>query len=120
MSRYVLSNNEIKSIKKLLKKHPEREITPSACNLRGSFVITGFRRYHYNDEVDIEFRGDIFARYGWGESNWHSSNIMSDNASLIKVNKIIRRNILYEVKNYCAYFGINIRYVEHIKKVKWV
>jgi hypothetical protein len=119
MSRYVLSNDEIKSIKKLLKKHPEREITPNACSLRGSFVITGFRRYSYRDEVDIEFRGDIFAKYGWGGSNWHSSNIMN-NASVIKVNKIIRRHIFNEVKNYCLYFDINIKFLENIKKIKWV
>lgn len=119
MSRYVLSNDEIKSIKKILKKHPEREITPNACSLRGSFVITGFRRYSYHDEVDIELRGEIFARYGWNGNGWHSSNIMG-NASIIRVNKIIRKNILNEVKTYCAYFGIEIKFVENIKKVKWV
>jgi len=40
--------------------------------------------------------------------------------SKIKVNKLIKRNLLTEVRSHAAYFGINVRWVENIKKITWL
>lgn len=34
--------------------------------------------------------------------------------------KLIKRTIFKEVKDQAAYFGINLMYVDTIKKIKWV
>ncbi len=121
MSRYVITDEVTKATKKFLKQYPERELSPYTHNVRGSFVITGFRRYGYHDEVDIEFKGDIYVRYGvLSPTQWHSSEILKQRASLIQVNKFLRQNLINEVRDYCAYFGIKLTYAQNIKKVKWV
>ncbi len=52
---------------------------------------------------------------------WFKSDIYNQNGvSKIKVNKLIKRAIFKEVKDQAAYFGINLRYIEEIKKIKWI
>ena len=122
MSRYVITNDETKSIKKLLKKFPETAISVRNERLKGSFKITHYRKYIFREEVDIEFNGELFAiRDSFSGRQWHKSDIYSQSGtSKIKVNKMIRRSIFNEVRDYCAYFGISLRYVDDLKKVKWV
>lgn len=122
MSRYVITNDETKSTKKLLKKFPESEISVYNERLKGSFKITHYRKYHFREEVDIEFKGELFAVLSsLSGREWHKSDIYNERGtSKIKVNKMIKRSLFSEVKNYCAYFGISLRYVEDLKKIKWV
>ena len=121
MSRYVITNEVTKATKKFLKKYSEKELSPYVHNARGSFVITGFRRYSYHDEVDIEFKGDIYVKFGaLSPMEWHSSEILKRGASLIQVNKFIKEKLFNEVRDYCSYFGIKLTYTRSIKKVKWV
>lgn len=122
MSRYVITNDETKSTKKLLKKFPEVAISVHNERLKGSFKITHYRKYIFREEVDIEFKGELFAvRSSLDGRKWHKSDIYSQiGTSKIKVNKMIRRSLFNEVKAYCAYFGISLRYADDLKKVKWV
>lgn len=122
MSRYVITNDETKSLKKLLKKFPESAISVHNERLKGSFKITHYRKYTFREEVDIEFNGELFAvRSSLDGRKWHKSDIYNQiGTSKIKVNKLIKRAIFNEVKNYCAYFGIKLRYAEDLKKVKWI
>ena len=119
---YVINDDEAKAIKKIIKKFSGTEISFTNGTLRGSFKIVNFRKYPMHHEVDIEFQGELFGKTSVLEGKrWFSSEIYGQkNISKIKVNKLIKRNLLTEVKNHAAYFGINVRWVENIKKVKWI
>jgi hypothetical protein len=117
-----ISDDDSKVIKKSLKKFSKREIASFNDRLRGSFTIVGFRKYQFINEVDIEFNGEISARTNsFSNSEWFKSDIYGKKGiSKIKVNKLIKRSIFKEVKAQAAYFGINLKYVEEIKKINWI
>jgi hypothetical protein len=107
--------------KKAVKKFSNVEISPTNNTIRGSFKIKNFRKYSTHSEVDIEFVGEIFAKTSIYESKrWYSSEIYSKKGiSKIKVNKLIKRHLFKEVKSHALYFGIDIKWIENIKKVTW-
>ena len=117
-----IGDDDLKVIKKSLKKFSKKEIASFNDRLRGSFTIVGFRKYQFINEVDIEFNGEICARHNSSAVlTWFKSDIYNQNGvSKIKVNKLIKRAIFKEVKDQAAYFGINLRYIEEIKKIKWI
>jgi hypothetical protein len=41
-------------------------------------------------------------------------------ASKIKINKLIKKLLFNEVRDHAAYFGIDIGFLNDIKKIKWV
>ena len=116
-----IRDDDSKVIKKLLKKFSKKEINSFNDRLRGSFTIVGFRKYDFINEVDIEFNGEIRARYNsFEEHSWFKSDIYNKSGvSKIKVTKLIKSAIFNEVKDQAAYFGIKLRYVEEIKKINW-
>lgn len=123
MSRYVITNDETKVFKKLLKKYPGRNF--SSDRLQGSFKVVGYRKYQFRNEVDIEFDGKLLATYKRylepTSKEWFTSDILDrQGVSKIKVNKLIKRHIFHEVKNYLNIFGISINFVEELKKITWV
>lgn len=122
MARYVIKNDETKSINKALKKFSRVEIPDYVQRMRGSFTITNYRKYIFRNEIDIEFNGEINAVYGHlNTAEWHNSTIYFRNgASKIKINRFIKKRLFQEVKDQAAYFGITLRYHEDIKKIKWV
>ena len=117
-----ITDDDSKAIKKLVKKYSKKEIASFNDRLRGSFTIVGFRKYQFTNEIDIEFNGDLCARTNsFRNVEWFKSDIYGKKGiSKIKVNKLIKRTIFKEVKDQAAYFGINLRYVEEIKKIKWI
>jgi len=117
-----IGDDDSKVIKKSLKKFSKREIASFNDRLRGSFTIVGFRKYQFINEVDIEFKGEICARQNSSSvPTWFKSDIYNqEGVSKIKVNKLIKNSIFREVKDQAAYFGINLRYVEEIKKINWI
>ena len=117
-----ITDDDSKAIKKLVKKYSKKEINSFNDRLRGSFTIVGFRKYQFTNEVDIEFNGEISARTNsFSNSEWFKSDIYGKKGiSKIKVNKLIKRSIFKEVKAQAAYFGINLKYVEEIKKINWI
>jgi hypothetical protein len=117
-----ISDDDSKVINKSLKKFSKREIDSFNDRLRGSFTIVGFRKYQFNNEVDIEFNGDLCARTNsFVDTEWFKSDIYGKKGiSKIKVNKLIKRSIFNEVKDHAAYFGINLRYITEIKKINWI
>jgi hypothetical protein len=119
---YVINDDEAKAIKKLIKKFSGTDISFTNGTLRGSFKIVNFRKYPMHHEVDIEFKGEVFAKTSVLDGKrWFSSEIYGQkNISKIKVNKLIKRNLLTEVRSHAAYFGINVRWVENIKKITWL
>lgn len=117
-----IGDDDSKVIKKSLKKFSKREIASFNDRLRGSFTIVGFRKYQFTNEVDIEFNGEICARHtSLAVLTWFKSDIYNQSGvSKIKINKLIKRAIFKEVKDQAAYFGINLRYIEEIKKINWI
>jgi hypothetical protein len=122
MGRQCINDEDLKATKKALKKFSKKDITLFNKKLRGSFNIVGFRKYEFNDEVDIEFNGELFAVYYSSTGpTWFKSDIYNEKGvSKVKVNKLIKRLIFNEVKDHAAYFGIKLRYTGEIKKIKWV
>ena len=123
MVRQCINDEDSKATKKALKKFSKKDITPfNNKRLKGSFTIVGFRKYEFNNEVDIEFNGEVFAVYDSSIGpTWFKTDIYNQKGvSKIKVNKLIKRLIFNEVKDHVAYFGINLRYTGEIKKIKWV
>jgi len=50
-------------------------------------------------------------------TEWFKSEIYGQQGiSKIKVNKLIKRHIFQEVKQQAAYFGIEIKFIDEIKK----
>jgi hypothetical protein len=117
-----ISDDDSKAIKKSLKKFSKRNIGSFNDRLRGSFTIVGFRKYQFTNEVDIEFNGELHAvRNSLEGLQWLGSDIYNQNGiSKIKVSRLIKKLIFKEVKDQAAYFGINLRYIEEIKKLKWI
>ena len=115
-------DDDSRAIKKSLKKYSKKEIISVNERLKGSFTIVGFRKYQFTNEVDVEFNGEICARHGsLAVLTWFKSDIYNQKGtSKVKVNKLIKRAIFKEVKDQAAYFGINLRYIEEIKKIKWI
>ena len=120
MPRYTIEDTESKAIKKLLVKWGEFPIENQG--LRGTIMIKNYRKYQYRNEVDIEFKGEIFAKTSlFGGQEWLSSEIYSQKGvSKIKINKLIKRHILSEIKTHAVYFGINIKFTQNLKKITWV
>lgn len=117
-----ISDDDSKAIKKSLKKYSKKDIGSFNDRLRGSFTIVGFRKYHFTNEVDIEFNGEICAKHSsLAVLTWFKSDIYNQKStSKIKVNKLIKRAIFNEVRDQAAYFGVKLRYVTEIKKIKWI
>ena len=119
---YVINNDETKAIKKIIKKFSGNKIDTTNQTLRGSFKITNFRKYTFSDEIDIEFKGEIFAKSSLlGGQRWFSSEIYSQKGvSKIRINKLIKRHIFNEIRAHAVYFGINIKFIHNLKKITWV
>ena len=124
MGRYgkCIIDDDSRAIKKSLKKYSKKDIGSFNDRLRGSFTIVGFRKYQFTNEVDIEFNGELHAvRNSLEGLQWLGSDIYNQNGiSKIKVSRLIKKLIFKEVKDQAAYFGINLRYIEEIKKLKWI
>jgi hypothetical protein len=121
MARYIIQNEETKAIKKVLPKFGSLQINNS--KIKGGVRIIGYRKYSWGEQVDIEFIGKIYARVTWGKMEWFDSSIMNNKdvkVSKVKVNRLIRRNLLNDVKLRLNYFGININEHSQITKLKWL
>jgi len=118
----VIRDESTKAIKKALKKFSGNDISLTNGTLRGSFKIKNFRKYPMHHEVDIEFKGELFAKTSVLEGKrWYSSEIYGQkNISKIKVNKLIKRHIRVATRSHAAYFAIDVKWVESIKKVIWI
>jgi hypothetical protein len=122
MERSVITNDNTKSTNKLLKKYSEVEISSGTKRIKGSFKITRYRHYKFHDEIDIEFNGEVLAKYGsFDENKWFTSEIYSQKSwSKIRLNKFIKSSIYNELRNHCKYFGIKLTSHRYITKVKWI
>lgn len=123
MSTTLIKSKEIKDIKKVLKKYSKLEIAGN--NIQGTIILKSYRKYDkisfytpVREEVDIEFHGKILIRYrGSRNSIWVDSKCARN--SNVVTNRIIRRSIFFDLKNYLKYFGVNLKSDSEICKVTW-
>ena len=121
MGRYLIQDTTSKAIKKSLLKWGELSINNS--DIRGTITIKNHRKYQFRDEIDIEFKGEIFVRLDVVTREWYGSDIMlnkSYSISKIKLNRYIRKKIFREIQIRMNYFGIDMKDYRHIVKIKWV
>lgn len=118
MARYTIKTTESEGIKKSLKKWGELPI--STEHLDGVIKIKNYRKYLWNEEVDIVFEGKIFVRIGYEKKTWHTTSIFERHSvSKVKLNRFLRKACLFDVKTRMKYFGVEIDEYYHIKKIKW-
>ena len=99
MPRYTIEDTESKAIKKLLVKWGEFPIENQG--LRGTIMIKNYRKYQYRNEVDIEFKGEIFVKLNSEGRIWYGSDILTcDKYSIskIKLNRYLKKLVQKEVK----------------------
>ncbi len=119
MGRYLIQDTTSKAIKKSLKKWGEFPVNNDG--MKGVITIKNYRKYQFRDEVDIEFKGEIFVRINHENRSWHSTDILTKyKISKVKLNRYLRKNALKEVQMRMNYFGSNIKDYQDINKVKWV
>ena len=119
MARYIVKNTETDGIKKSLKKWGEIPIRTDY--LEGIVKIKNYRKYKMYEEVDAVFEGKIFVRIMYGNRNWHSSSILkTHNISMVKLNRFLRKNCFFDIKTRMNYFGIDVKFYDNIKKIKWL
>lgn len=111
---------EVKSKITALRKFSKFDIKNNQIN--GTVEVFNYRQYDWGEEVDIIFTGEIKVRTHFSMIwvNSEDANIEKyGRISKIKLNKFIRRNCLKDISRQMKYFGINIPYIYHIKKVIW-
>lgn len=123
MIRYAFKTPSIVNTKKVLKKFSE-SIPVSNQYIRGVFTVTNYRKYSFREEVDVQFDGEIFVTWQ-RKKDWYDSSIMTKSdgkykVSVIKVNRFIRRNIIWNVTSHLKYFSVDLKCYSDIKKIKWL
>ena len=120
MGRYLIQDTTSKAIKKSLKKWGEFPVNNGG--LKGVIIIKNYRKYQFRDEVDIEFRGEIFVRIVNENRCWYGNEILSNKKyriSKVKLNRFLRKAVLQEVRIRMNYFGVNIKEYQNVNKIKW-
>lgn len=117
-----LKTPESKKRREVLKKFL-KDVEVNTKNIRGKFSVVGYRKYSFYEEVDVVFDGQFFGRYK-GKNDWIHSSVLENRketrVSLIKVNKILRRNLFKDIEIHCKYFSVDVRDYSSIKKINWV
>lgn len=110
--------NEALTLRKVLKKYNSVKLL-SREEIDGDISISSVRFYGPRAEIDIEFKGKIYARKSWGKTEWIDASFLPK-ASKIRVYRLIRRRVFPFLRTHLSYFDVNLHYVEQIKKVRWV
>jgi hypothetical protein len=113
----VIRDTDTNATKKALKKFLSSRKVESLY-IKGDYTILRYRKYPEREEVDIEFKGQIAARYyHHGDITWFDSSI-TQNATRHSINGLLRRQIINDLKQSLNYFGVNIE-KRNIKKIIW-
>jgi len=114
----VIRDADTNATKKALKKFfPLRKV--ESPYIKGDYTILRYRKYPEREEVDIEFKGQIAARYYHRDDvTWFDSSIKK-NATRHSVNGLLRRQIYNDLRQSLNYFGVKIDELRYIKKIIW-
>jgi hypothetical protein len=118
MARYVIKDEVSTGIKESLKKWGEIPIHTE--HLDGVIKIKNYRKYTWAEEVDATFEGKIFVRVGIEKKTWYTTSVLDKyRISKVKLNRFLRKSILFEVKTRMKYFGVDVNEYYNITKIKW-
>ena len=113
----VIRDADTNATKKALKKFLSSRKVESQY-IKGSYDVLRYRKYEYHEEVDIEFKGQIAARYYSSDDvSWFDSSIKK-RATRHSVNGLLRRQIINDLQQSLNYFGVKIER-RYIKKIIW-
>ena len=113
----VIRNTDTDATKKALKKFLNDRYVETPY-LKGTYQVLRYRKYEYHEEVDVEFTGQIGARYRNGsEIKWYDSSIKKK-ATRHSINGLLRRQIINDLKQSLNYFGVKLE-KRYIKKIIW-
>jgi hypothetical protein len=120
MSRYVLNTPTTKATKLAAKKFGSFKIETD--RIKGEIEIVNYRLYTVHQEVDVIFKGKIFAKANNNREWLDSEQIkrLGKRISKVKLNRFIRKSCIVEVQHRMNYFGADIRYYNDIKKLTWI
>jgi len=120
MTRYVITTPETKASKRVLKKYGSVHIQNDKMD--GVIHIVGYRKYDFREEVDITFTGKMNVSIGFGQE-WVPFEKNADivhRISHVRLNRIVRHTLYWEVKSFLLIFDIRLKSVSEIKKITWV
>jgi hypothetical protein len=86
----------------------------------GEFVIKSIRKYKYNYEVDLEFKGSIWGRGSYRPNLHRYEHTQLSSLSRVKLYRVMRKKGLTNLKSKLSLFGIEIKTTRDISKIKWV
>lgn len=114
----VIKDTDSNATKKALKKFLSSRKVESPY-IKGDYTILRYRKYPEREEVDIEFKGQIAARYYHHKDvSWFDSSIKKS-ATRHSINGLLRRQIISDLRHSLSYFGVNINEKRYIKKIVW-
>jgi hypothetical protein len=115
----VIRDTDSNATKKALKKFLSTRKVETQY-IKGDYTILRYRKYPEREEVDIEFKGQIAARYhgNYTDLNWFDSSI-KQRATRHSVNGLLRRQIYNDLRQSLNYFGVKINEQRFIKKIIW-
>jgi hypothetical protein len=118
MARYCLQTNQVKGIKKALKKWGK--ITVDDDLAKGCITIKNVRKYNLHWEADVEFDGTMFLKYAKVKEFYTSEVKNYRGVSKIKLNRIMRKYLYNHITFRLKYFEVDIRDYYNIKKITWL
>jgi len=119
MVRKVIKTKNTDTISKCIKKFNSVQISNNF--IEGYFIIDRYRQYTYNPEVDVTFVGKLKCRL-FSVLGWYTKEQLyntTKNVSKIRVNRMIRKQILKELSIHLRYFSIELNHYSLIKKINW-
>jgi hypothetical protein len=86
----------------------------------GEFIIKSIRKYNYDYEIDVEFKGSIWGRGSYQLHLHRYEHTQLSSLSKVKLYRAMRKKGLAKLKSKLSLFGIEINEARDISRLKWV
>jgi len=119
MGSKLIKTKNTESINRCIKKF--NTVPVSSSVIEGHFIIDRYRQYTYYPEVDVTFVGKLRCRLDF-KSDWYTKKQLyntTKNVSKIKINRMIRKQIIKDLSTHLRYFSIELNHYSQIKKINW-
>jgi hypothetical protein len=116
---YSTRTPENRQLKKYICKYL-KEVPISSSKLQGTVSVYNIRFYSQVIEIEIVFKGKMFAKKSHSPSKWYSSELLNDErVSKIRINKHIKKNLFNLLQSRLHLFDLELYSYRYIKKLKW-
>lgn len=119
MGSTLVKTKNTETINRCIKKFGKVQV--SNVTLEGHLVISRYRQYTYYTEADVTFFGKIYCKIGTNRKWYTKDELFSaaKNISKIRLNRLIRKYIIKDLREHLTYFGVEIKHYSQIKKINW-